>query len=640
MPSREEVAARLRDDYLYYAPRALKIVAKSGDVVAFRLKRPQARLNLALMRQREAGLPQRAIILKARQVGFSTDAQGLIIQRATQIPNHKALVVAHTNKTAGELFDIGRFMWANLPEQIRPVLAYERNSVGGQKLMQFGEAAQSLRRRGVLGLNSSIDIETAKEATGGRGLTRHSLHCSEVAFWDQPAKLTALANTVPEEAHTLALLESTANGLNFFRDLWDQAEAGVSGYFASFTPWFEEDTYRRPFANADDRADFEEQLGAGDYGEDEPDLLTLIPESLRAWEREFEGTEFELAAMTDDEVRTRTLEHLYWRRLTIAGPRCGGSIDTFHQEYPSTAEEAFLSTGRKVFAPELVRKVIRAVAVSDPVLASDGAPGPRVGAFLPGDEKMVRSRRGSTLMVPQRAVWRPRAEVSDEDRRRAHWRVWEDPVREALDPLTGRKVPSGQYIVFVDPASGEEDDAGEHAAHGIQVIDHRTLVQVAELESKLLDADEVADEALLVALFFNRAWIGVEKTGGYGLSILRRLVRDYRYPRVYRQQIEARPTEHDVDRLGWSTDPATKPMMLDRGIELLRTDTHGIRSRRLAMQLQTYVRDKRGRTKPEAGKLADLLMAWLGAQAIAERRPVRPDRPPGATSTRPVKMRV
>ena len=43
-----------------------------------------------------------------------------------------------------------------------------------------------------------------------------------------------------------------------------------------------------------------------------------------------------------------SLEQLAWRAYTIKA-KCAGKADRFHQEYPATADEAFLSSGRQYF---------------------------------------------------------------------------------------------------------------------------------------------------------------------------------------------------------------------------------------------------------------------------------------------------
>lgn len=623
--ARERARLVLRDDLIVYAERALTIVNSVGESVPFKLKRPQVRLARALMAQRAAGQPMRAVVLKARKVGFSTQTQGMIVQRATQIPVHYALVVAQDTRTAGEIFSIGRRMWQDLPADVQPSIAYERNSRGGQKFMQFGESSMLARRAGQMGLDSTIEISTARDVDAGRGLTIRSLHLSEVAFWPYPEKKLGLLNAVPDDPDSLIVEESTANGMNHFNDDWQAAVAGESGYFPMFTPWFEEEGYQRPFLDEIERGRFVDSIGTGKYGDDELALLELM-------EREIPRLAAEAGMpLTEDEqagLRDRCYRHLNWRRWAIPA-KCQGDLTKFHQEYPATAEEAFLSTGRRVFVPEVVAHVLEAVKVTDPVTPTAEAPGPARGALLPGDVKKVRAPRGIVIDVPSSAVWTPARKLADDVRPR--WEIFEAPLQETFPDDGGPKIPAGQYIVACDPMSGEENE-GELANHAVQVVNHRTLMQAAQYESQD-DPDQVALELLLAALHYNGAWIVVETTGGWGLSIVQRLARDYRYPRVYSRDVPLSRTAKRLDRLGWSTDSATKPMLIDRGRELLREETDGIQSRRLAAQLTTYVRDERGKMKPEPGKLADLLMAWLIAQKVAELRPLRPDRPRGATST-------
>jgi hypothetical protein len=59
----------------------------------------------------------RAIILKARKLGFSTWVQARFLQRVTQMPNRYALVAAQDRKTAGVLMDMARYMYEHLPTE-------------------------------------------------------------------------------------------------------------------------------------------------------------------------------------------------------------------------------------------------------------------------------------------------------------------------------------------------------------------------------------------------------------------------------------------------------------------------------------------------------------------------------------------
>jgi hypothetical protein len=608
----ERVRRRLRDEFEYYAPNCLRIVNAQGHEIPFVLKPPQVRLTRQLEAQRAAGEPQRATVLKARKVGFSTQTQGKIVQRTTQVAHHHARVVAQDMETAAALFSIGRFMWANLPEELKPTLAYERNTLR-EKLMHFGVASLQARRAGQMGLESSITIDTEKSPAGGRGLTIRSLHLSEVAFWERTGKMLALLNAVPDDADTLVIVESTAKGLNAFYDHWQQSEAG-NGFIPCFTPWFEENGYRRAFFNDRERREFEASLGIEPADQvsrgqkEEPDLIELMRERFEEWREEGIHPLEELA---DED--TRILEALNWRRWAI-GAKCEGSVEKFHQEYPSTAQEAFLSTGSSVFSKAHVR---RSISRATKALKEHA---PAQGTFVASARRTVALSGGrGALTVPTEATWVPMSKLNAAERGRAKWTLFVPPTE------------AGRYVVGVDPASGEDND-GQLAEHGIQVIDHLSLGQVAEWGSGLHDADEVGEQALLAALFFNRAWLVVEKTGGWGLSILRWLARDVKYPYTYRtMRKDVASPGHFDDSLGWSTDAATKPLMRDRGRQLLREGTDGIRSLALLGQMLTYIMDERGRMAPESKKLADLLMAWLIAQMVAMEKPPRREKGGGGS---------
>lgn len=622
--AREEARRILRDDFVVYPQEALTIINAVGEPVRFVLKRPQVRLARGLMAQRAAGQPMRAVILKARKVGFSTQTQGMLVQRATQIPVHYALVVAQDTRTAGEIFGIGRRMWAALPGDVKPEIAYERNSRGGQKFMQFGEPSLLARRSGQMGLDSTIEISTARDVDAGRGLTIRSLHLSEVAFWPYQDKLLGLLNAVPDDPDTLIIWESTANGHNFFKDAWDRAVSGESGYIGIFTPWFEEEAYQRPFLDEIDRQRFVDSIGTGKWGEDEPALLELM---VREIPRLADEAGMPLTQEELDGLRDRCYRHLAWRRWCIAA-KCDSDLDKFHQEYPATAEEAFLSTGRRVFKVDAVSRVIARCRETDPATPTVDCPGPARGGFVAEASRKLRAARGVTIEAPVKVAWTPAKRLPEDVR--AHWEVWEAPQQEYVDD-DGKRHPAGQYVISCDPMSGEENE-GVLANHAIQVINHRTLQQAAQYESQA-DPDQVALELLMAALHYNGALIVVEVTGGWGTSIVQRLARDYRYARMYERDVAERRTAKRQERLGWSTDVKTKPLLIDRLTELLRDDVDGICSARLAGQLLTYIRDERGRTMPEAGKLADLLMAYAIAQTVAGQRPLRSDRNASRTTS-------
>lgn len=76
--SRAETRKRLLEDFEFYSRKALKIRTKDAKVVPFKLNRAQLRLLEACLAQWEETGRIRVIILKARQLGFSTLVGGFL----------------------------------------------------------------------------------------------------------------------------------------------------------------------------------------------------------------------------------------------------------------------------------------------------------------------------------------------------------------------------------------------------------------------------------------------------------------------------------------------------------------------------------------------------------------------------------
>jgi len=554
--------------------------------VPFVLRPAQHELWSLLKSQRDAGLPMRAIILKARKLGFSTMAQGLLLQRATLNEYHSSIVIAHNGTTAGSIVQVAERMYANLPEieddelVLKPPIANRRRHkeiVFGERDRFSGTGADGTFGKG----HSRLIVDTAKEFEAGRGFDFHSVHGSEVAFWPYlKAKLTALENAVDHtDPDTLILLESTANGHNEFKELCDRAQQGEGAYPLFFAGWHQDPRYRRPLT-ARQRERF--AIGDGPFGEDEPDLIMR----------------YEL-----------DLEQLNWRRWAIEH-LCQSDINLFRQEYPSFPEEAFLATGQTVFGGVLISKAVR---------DASKAPEPERVELRASAHTERKTRRG-TIKVPTSVAVR-----SD-----GPWEIW-------TPPQEGR-----QYVIGVDPASGEESE--DAASFAIVIIDHESRQQVAQFEG-ILEPDLVSDQIFLACLRYSsprRPWLAIERTGGYGLALIDTLFHELGWRQMYTKRRTDHPTGSYTDRLGWDTTRATKGLLHEEAMALLREGTHGIQSARLARQMETYVRRGSGRTGPQPGARSDLLLAWMIAQTVAAEKQPRVERHgrPRVKTTRRVRYAV
>jgi hypothetical protein len=595
-----------------YCREFIRIVNKRREVVPFEFNLGQATFEEMIQERYVAlGKPVRAIILKARQIGFSTQTQARMIRDLTLNGNRRGVVVAHELDAAGGLFEMGQSMYARLPDDahLKPPTRY----ITRGRRLHFAPPERDAWMGGDLWPDSLYQVDTANEAEGGRSKTYDYLHLSEVAFWANAIdKLIGLLQTVPDEPGTWIILESTANGTNLFKDEWDKAVRGDSDYLPFFWPWWKEPTYRVELTEAE-AANF--RPGTGAFGEGERELLDPGPVDY------FTGEHVPL-----------TLEQLAWRRATIKN-KCLGKLDKFQQEYPATPQEAFLASGRHVFDQKKVAQILVRCDISDPALPTEENPGPFVGGFEATKTKTVSLTHG-TLEVPEEVVWAP-------DTTREPWKLWlprgADGKPELEMPGTekdrdrGQK-PRRQFVIGADASGGRmSEGATETDYQAAQIIDHRTLEQVARFRSH--DEPAVYARELYMAAHFlsggnprtHGPWIGVEVTGGWGLPIVRALYFDYSYPWVYiRTRLDGRNDTED-DRLGWNTGPNTKPILEALGMELLREDADGLKDRETALEMTSFVRDDRGRTGAEPGRHDDLLMAWLVAQQIAREEALRPE---------------
>lgn len=292
-----------------YIENCLYIRDKKTRTIPFHLNPPQEKLYAAMKRQRDAGLAVRLIVLKARQMGFSTLTGGVMFSRCATGKNRQGLIVAHKDEATKGLFEMHKRFLDNLPRVMRPQVA----ASNGYEIV-FDRPVRARSKRP--GLGSRIKIATAGGRGVGRGSTIQYLHLSEYAFWpgDPRENYIALMQAVPDDPETIVVIESTANGYNDFKELWDRAvererRGELDGFLPVFFSWFEMPEYRRPVPPGFTRTTEEQEL-ADTYGLDD--------------------------------------EQLCWRRWAIVN-NCGGDLDQFRQEYPSCPDEAFLATGTCAF---------------------------------------------------------------------------------------------------------------------------------------------------------------------------------------------------------------------------------------------------------------------------------------------------
>lgn len=287
-----------------------KIMVKSddgqGSVVPFRPNRAQRRLI--------ARLWHRNIILKARQLGFTTLIAIMWLDHALFNADQRCGIIAQDREAAEVIFrDKVKLAYDRLPEFLRQRMPLARDS-----------ATELLFAHN----NSSIRV-----ATSMRSGTIHRLHVSEFGKIGAkyPGKaaevVTGSLPAVPIDG--IAIIESTAEGqAGEFYEMTRRAQAvaekgaplSARDYRFHFFPWWQEPSYRLEYLGGSVITEKDRQY----FSQIEAEMGTTLDEQQRAWY-----------------VATRDSEF-------------SGDPQKMWQEYPSTPDEAFkVSTEGTYYAVQL-----------------------------------------------------------------------------------------------------------------------------------------------------------------------------------------------------------------------------------------------------------------------------------------------
>jgi len=330
-----------------YIENFLMIHTKNGKVSKLVMKPAQERLYEIIQKERKEGRPVRIIILKARQLGFSTLIEGLFFQDAATKRNVRTMIVAHDDESTTALFRMNKFFYENLPAPLKPML----KASNAKELIFENPTRDANEKTNNPGLMSMIKCVPATGSSVGRGSTLTHVHLSECAFWrNMNETLEALLPAVPSEPETSVILETTPNGYNAFKKMWDDAVEGKIGFMPLFFPWYEEPGYR----------------------------MEVPP-----------GTEWTKEELSMKETYHLDDNQLSWRRWCIANTMHGDD-EKFKQEYPSCPEEAFLRSGNPYFKVEVIIERINQIKekpVRGRYIYSEGPGGiPENWAFQEDDE--------------------------------------------------------------------------------------------------------------------------------------------------------------------------------------------------------------------------------------------------------------
>lgn len=295
-----------------YIERFLYIKTKEGKIQLLKLNVMQKKFYNIIKQQIKAGKPVRIIVLKARQLGFSTFIEALLFYFTACQFAVNTFIVAHQIDSSNAIYAMAKLFYDMLPIEIKPMVKYSN-----AKLLEFDNPdTDPMERANNPGLKSSIKVASAESKGIGRSMTFKYVHISEYAFWQKGKKeiLTGILQAVPPMSGTMVFIESTANGYDHFKELWDGAVSGENGFMPVFFAWHDNPEYSMLYSGF------------------------ALTEEEKQLKKQFD--------LTNDQLE--------WRRWCIK-TNCSGDVEQFRQEYPSYPEEAFLMTGRPVFNQKIVQ---------------------------------------------------------------------------------------------------------------------------------------------------------------------------------------------------------------------------------------------------------------------------------------------
>ena len=194
------------EPYKRFVEDQLSIINKQGQNVPFKLNSIQA----AYVQKSSS----RDIILKARQQGFSSFILAAFTADFLLKENSNSVVVADKSDNAIAL--LGRVK--------HYIAAYEqKNKV--KVPLKYNSKYQLVNGAN----NATYTIGTAQEQEFGRSRTITNLHLSEAAVYPNlPSLLAGAAQAVVPTGKLI--IETTANGFNAFKTLWDDSTLGATAY--------------------------------------------------------------------------------------------------------------------------------------------------------------------------------------------------------------------------------------------------------------------------------------------------------------------------------------------------------------------------------------------------------------------------
>lgn len=459
------------------------------------------------------------LVLKGRQQGFTTFITAYQLALTITRSNCEGLTLADKSSNTEAIFqNKAKFIYSRLPEILKPTEKYN-----SKRQLLFEK------------LNSSWSIDTATKEVG-RSRTISFFHGSECAFWkDGISNIQAsLGETFTKNA--IKIYESTANGFNDYREMWKSKE-----HINCFYEWWKTKEYKLNFETKNMRTRFLNDIDRhkGEW----------IFDRLR-WLRD---------------VKCLDENQLYWYFKKFKG-----YIDKelIKQEYPCTADEAFISSGKCFFN---VENIIKRIDTIEKQKKNKGIID--IGYFdfdivAKADKKVIRNIK------------------------------WVNDVNGCIK-IFERPKDRFPYVLGGD-TSGE----GSDNFTGI-VIDNVTENIVAVLKHEK-DETYYTRQMYCLGKFFNWALVGIENN--FSTYPTKMLSEEYEYPKLFVREKVDNFTNRREKAYGFETTKKSRPLILAELQRIFEEEIYKITDIEILKEALTFVKNEKGRPEAQEGCHDDLIM--------------------------------
>lgn len=593
----EQESDRCRKDFSYASRNYFWIQdKKTRQDMLFRLFESQQLLYEVICDLKARGRSQRIMVIKARQLGASTLAEGMIAWRTIFFRNVNSLIVSYSPEHAAYLFSITQHMYDKLPWWLRPECASREFKTG-----LILDNPDPDDRRLNPGLNSKIMVNWANAMTGvGQGIRLSAAHISEFCdFVDAKARDIIeedVLNALDDGPETFAMLESTPKGAGrYAHGLWIEMEklGDKAMWTPVFLPWFFDKSHRRTVDMGWKPRREEEEM----RDKIARDWLRCTNTLCRQYQRRnVYGRDFtDTSCPTCSGAGTLKIfnisdEQLAWMEFRRENAKNDEeSLQKLVQEQATTAEESFVQSGVKLFSDAAMAFVSK---TTRPPLA----------------EGMIdKSVKFHGVNFATGRCWMEGCLADHTYDENGGLSIFEWPQ------------PGSQYVIGADVSEGIGKDYS--VASVIRVNPHGGAdAQVAIYARNDIDTVSYAEVLNRLGRFYNEALIAVEVNKYDTTETFLRL--NLGYPNCY---ISKNVNSENVitKRFGWVTTGGpsgggTKPRLYQTLRKRLDMKLLFIRDKFTVSEISTFRKDEEsGKTGAAKGMHDDRIIATMIAEYVA-----------------------